>query len=334
MAYTLHHADAEILVKNINGDKNKITVKLKNNSVFMPISTCETTYPINLIEKVLSIKGPAWLCDEIMRDESPEYVEKHILYDVFGYINKEQFKDRRVLDFGCGSAASTMVLSRMLPDTRITGIELASSLLEIAESRANHYNVGDRVKFFLSPDGNSLPKYIGDFDFIFLNAVYEHLLPQEREIVLPRLWSHLKPKGVLFINQTPYRWFPIESHTTSGLIFINYMPDFLASFYARRFSKRKLANNDWPALLRKGIRGGSVGEITKILKTHSYPPILLTPSHLGLKDRIDMWYAVSSKSKPLIIKKSLFYLFKLIEISTGKIFLPTLSLAIQKSSSD
>ena len=330
MADTLHHVDAEIIVKDINGDKKKITVKLKNNSVFMPIGTCETTYPIDLIEKTLNIKGPAYLCDEIMRDELPEYVEKHIHYDVFGYINKEQFKDRRVLDFGCGSAASTMVLSRMLPDTRIIGVELESSLLEIAESRANHYKVNDRVNFFLSPDGNSLPKDIGDFDFIFLNAVYEHLLPQERKIVLRLLWSHLKPKGILFINQTPYRWFPIESHTTSGLIFINYMPDFIASLYARHFSKRKLANHSWPTFLRKGIRGGSVGEIFKILKNHYCSPILLIPSQLGLKDRIDLWYAVSSKSRLMIIKKFLFRLFKLIKISTGQIFLPTLSLAIEK----
>ena len=330
MTHTLHHTDADVLVEDIDGDKKQITVKLRNENTFMPIGTYITAYPIELIDKILSIKGPAWLCDEIMRDESSEYVEKHLEYDVFGYISKEAFRDKHVLDFGCGSGGSTMALSRMLPNTRITGVELESSLLEIAELRSNYYGVGDRVKLLLSPDGNSLPDDIGDFDFIFLNAVYEHLLPQERKTVLPLLWSHLKPKGILFINQTPYRWFPIENHTTSGLIFINYMPDFIASFYARRFSKRKLANNNWPTLLRKGIRGGSIREIITILKNHSYSPILLTPSQLGLKDRIDMWYAVSSKSRYLIIKKSLFLIFKLIKISTGLIFLPSLSLAIEK----
>ena len=149
MEHTLHHADADVLVNDINGNKKKITVKFKNDSVFMPIDTCETSYSIDLIEKILSIKGPAWLCDEILRDESPEYVEKHISYDVFGYIDKVQFKDKDVLDFGCGSAASTMVLSRILPDTKFTGVELYPDLLEISESRANHYNVSDRVRFFI-----------------------------------------------------------------------------------------------------------------------------------------------------------------------------------------
>lgn len=334
MSRTLHHPDADVFVKDISSDKKEITVKLADNSIFMSKVTCETTYPIDLIEKILSIKGPAYLCDEIRRDESPEYVQKHISYDIFGYVDKEQFKGRSVLDFGCGSAASTMVLSRMLADTRITGVELDASLLEIAELRANHYKTGDKVKFLLSPDGDSLPKDIGTFDFIFLNAVYEHLLPQERKNVLPLLWSHLKPKGILFINQTPYRWFPIENHTTSGLLFINYMPDFIASFYARRFSKRNLTNCSWPTLLRKGIRGGSVREIITILKNNTCPPILLTPSKLGLKDRIDMWYAVSSKSRHLVIKKFLLQLFKLIKISTGLIFLPTLSLAIEKLGDD
>jgi 2-polyprenyl-3-methyl-5-hydroxy-6-metoxy-1,4-benzoquinol methylase len=329
MVHTLHHADAEILIDDTNGDKNKITVKLTNNNVVMPYDTWETAYPINLIKKILSIKGPAYLCDAIMRDESPEYVEKYIRFEVLGYINPEQFKEKSILDFGCGSSASTIVLNRMFPDARITGFELESSLLEIAELRASHFKVSDRVKFYLSPDGNSLPKDIGDFDFIFLNAVYEHLLPQERKIILPMLWRHLKPNGILFINQTPHRWFPIERHT-SGLVFINYLPDFIASYYARRFSKRNLANNSWTTLLRKGIRGGSVGEIIKILKNNSYSPNLLSPTQLGLKDRIDIWYAVSNKSRYLVIKKCLLALFKLINISTGQVFLPNLAIAIKK----
>ena len=53
------------------------------------IGTCETTYLVDLIEKILHIKGPVYLCDERMRGESPEYVEKHYHYDVFGYVDKK-----------------------------------------------------------------------------------------------------------------------------------------------------------------------------------------------------------------------------------------------------
>lgn len=330
MDYTLHHPDAEVLVKDTDSNKKRIEVTLKNKNIFMPLGYCETTYPIDLIKKILEVKGPAWLCDDITREESSEYLEMEIYWNVFSYVNKEQFKHKRILDFGCGSGTSAMVLNRLLPDTSITGVDLESNLLKIAELRANHYKNDDKIKFYLSPDGNSLPEDIGDFDFIFLSAVYEHLLPQERKVVLPLLWSRLKSRGVLFINQTPYRWFPVELHTTSGLIFINYMPDFLASFYARHFSKRNLRKDDWSSLLRKGIRGGSVEEIFKILKNQSPPPILLEPSQFGLKDTIDIFYAVTPKSRYPIMKKFYFYFVKLVKISTGQILLPDLSLAIEK----
>ena len=335
MNKTLHHSDADVFIEKISDYKNKISVKLSNINIFMPVGTWETSYPFNLIEKILDVKGPAFLCDEIMRDESPEYVQKSFYYNILGHVNPEQFRGKRLLDFGCGSGASTMVLNRMLPDCQIVGVELESRLLDIAILRADHYKIQGCTEFMLSPDGNSLPNDIGEFDFIFLSAVYEHLLPKERRTLLPLLYRHLKPDGILFLNETPDRWFPIELHTTGGLIFINYMPDVIASSYARRFSNRKLMKDDWPTLLRNGIRGGSVGEIQKILEKHKYHPIFMTPNHLGLKDRIDMWYAESSsKSRYLVIKRLFYYFSKLIKVVTGRIFLPTLSLAIKRTAGD
>lgn len=327
----IHHTDADVYIEKINDYKNKISVKLSDHNIFMPIGIWETSYPFQLIEKILDVKGPAFLCDEIMRDESPECLQNSFYYSILGHINDEQLNGKKILDFGCGCGASTMVLNRMFPNSQIVGVELESKFLDIAILRAAHYKIHGCTKFLLSPDGESLPPDLGEFDFIILNAVYEHLLPQEREALLPLLYRHLKPDGILFFNETPYRWFPIELHTTSGLIFINYMPDVIASYYARRFSKRKLMEDDWPTLLRKGIRGGSVGEILTILAKHQYHPLLMTPNHLGLKDRIDMWYE-ESRSKPryLAIKKLLFLFFRLIKVVTGRILLPTLSLALKK----
>jgi ubiquinone/menaquinone biosynthesis C-methylase UbiE len=335
MNKTLHHADADVFIEKVSENKNKISVKLGNNNIFMPVGIWETSYSFDLIEKILDVKGPAFLCDEIMRDESPEHVQKSFYYNIFGHIDRERFKGKRVLDFGCGSGASTMILNRMLPNCQIVGVDLESKLLDIAILRAAHYKIQGCTKFMLSPDGNSLPNDIGEFDFIFLSAVYEHLLPQERRALLPLLYRHLKPDGIFFLNETPYRWFPIELHTTGGLIFINYMPDVIASYYARWFSSRKLMKEEWSTLLRNGVRGGSVREILKILKKNKFHPILMTPNHLGFTDRIDMWHAESSsKSRYLVIKKSFFYFSKLIKVVSGRIFLPTLSLAIKKTAGD
>lgn len=330
MKTTLRHRNANVLVEELQFNKNKIYVEILNNDLFIPINTCETSYPIDLIDKILDLKGPAYLCDEILRDESPDYVQKSLKYDLFSYLDEEAFKNKRLLDFGCGSGASTMILARIFPNTEIVGIELEEKLLSIAKMRANHYGYTN-IELIISPNPNQLPPNIKHFDYIVLSAVYEHLLPNEREKLLPKIWNILKPGGILFLNQTPYRYFPIELHTTNGLPFINYLPDRVALFYAQYFSKRKLKNNSWEELLRRGIRGGSIKEIFKILTRCSQKPILLTPSKLGIKDRIDIWYIQSGKVRFKVIKKLFLFSIKFLKFLTGTTLLPNLSLAIKKS---
>lgn len=330
MKSTLKHRDANILVEELKSGKNKIYVKPINNDLFVSINTCETSYPIDLIDKILQLKGPAYLCDEILRDESPDYVCKNLKYDLLSYLNKEEFKGKRLLDFGCGGGASTMILARMFPHTEIVGIDIEEKLLSIVKLRANYYGYKN-LQLIISKNPNGLPPNIGCFDYIVLSGVYEHFLPNERRILLPELWNILKIGGILFLNQTPYRYSPIETHTTGDLPFINYLPDRVALFYAQQFSKRKLKNNSWEDLLRKGIRGGSVKEIFKILRHCPQQPILLNPSKFGMKDRIDLWYIKSYKTRFILIKKLILFLTKLLKILTGIIVLPSLSLALKKS---
>lgn len=329
MVTTLTHQDAMVQVEELPTGKQKVAVSLTNTDLFMPKSTCETAYPLGLITNILDIKGPAYLCDEILRDESPQYVEKHLRYELLGYLVEEEFKAKRLLDFGCGSGASTMVLARMFPDTEIVGIELEKNLLSLAQLRAEYYGY-ENVKLMVSPSPESLPPQIGSFDYVVLSAVYEHLLPNEREMVLSHIWRILKPNGILFINQTPYRYSPVEMHTTSGLPLINYLPDKLAMYYAQYFSKRNLRNESWERLLRKGIRGGGVKEILTILAGANGTPVLLSPSRFGMKDRIDLWYTQSGSVRFVLLKRSLRLVLKLIHRLTGVVIVPSLSLAIQK----
>jgi 2-polyprenyl-3-methyl-5-hydroxy-6-metoxy-1,4-benzoquinol methylase len=330
MTTILKHKDANIHVEELSTGKYKVYVEIIKNDLFIPTKICETSYPIDLIDKILKQKGPAYLCDEILRDESPNYVEKSLKYDLLVYINEEEFKNKRLLDFGCGCGASTMVLARMFPHTEIVGIELEERLLSIAYLRTKYYGFNN-VRLIVSPNPKSLPPNIGNFDYVVLSAVYEHLLPNEREAILQQIWGILKPGGIIFLNQTPYRYFPVETHTTSGLPFINYLPDKLALYYAQYFSRRKLKNNSWQELLREGIRGGSVKEILSILTSHPAIPILLNPSKFGMKDRIDVWYIQSGKVRFVAIKRLLLLAFKLIKHLTGITLVPSLSLAIKKA---
>ncbi|WKZ19248.1 MAG: class I SAM-dependent methyltransferase [Candidatus Jettenia sp. CY-1] len=93
-------------------------------------------------------------------------------------------KNKRILDFSCDAGASSIVLSRMLPNTEIVGVELDEKLLYTARLRAEHYQAHN-ICFIPSPDGNNIPDKLGKFDYIILSAVYEHLLPHERKNLLP-----------------------------------------------------------------------------------------------------------------------------------------------------
>lgn len=326
---TLTHRDALIHISPLNQGRWKVSVEALNKDLYVHQPTCETSYPIDLIQKILDTAGPGFVCDEILREESPDYVRNFLYYDLLAYVDKEQFKNKTLLDFGCGPGASTMILSRMFPDTRIMGVELDKGLLSIARARAEFYGY-DHLTLLTSPSPNDLPPEAVDLDFIVLSGVYEHLLPEERRHLLPRIWKAIKPGGILFLNQTPHSGFPIEIHTSGGLPFLNYLPDSIAHRYAQLCSKRNLKPYSWEKMLRMGIRGGSVKGILRKLGTDSHPPMLLEPSQLGLSDRLDLWYAkYKTIGSPWMIR-SFYYGTKAVKLLTGKIMLPNISLAIKK----
>ncbi|MEJ2071595.1 MAG: class I SAM-dependent methyltransferase [Syntrophobacterales bacterium] len=181
MNNVLTHPDASISVEESNG---KLAISVEPRSgLFALKKKWVTDYSLELIEHVLRVKEPAYLCDEIMRDEDPLYIQHSFHWAIMSFAGKEDFAGRRMLDFGSGSGASSMVLARMFPEAKIVGVDLVSDYVELAQHRAKFYGVEDRVSFQLSPDSNSLPPKIGDFDFIIMSAVFEHLLPSERQTI-------------------------------------------------------------------------------------------------------------------------------------------------------
>ena len=292
----------------------------------------ETAYSLELIEHLLRIKGPAWFLDEIMRDEAPSASESFIRWNILTYRDREDFAECRLLDFGSGCGASSMVLSRMFPQTRIVGVDRLPAAVEFARKRAEFYGVTARVRFVLSSDSDSLPSAVGgDFDYAVLSGVYEHLLPEERQSIIPLIWSKLRYGGVLFIFETPHLWFPIESHTTV-LPFINYLPDRVAHLAVRWFSRRVDGNREWTALLREGIRGGTERELASILDGRGAE--LLRPSYDGAtRDQIDLWYrhvADSADGRKLLTRRLAMLILKGFKAVTGYALSPYLGVAFRK----
>jgi len=278
-----------------------------------------------LIELVLTLKGPSYLCDEIARDESDEYTGAALKWALLSYVSENKFDKARILDFGCGAGASSIALCRMFPSADVVGFELEEKALEVARARADFYELS-KLRFVLSPSGTELPPKIGQFDYIVMSGVFEHLLPDERVSLLPKLWEALKANGILFLRETPHRYFPIETHTT-GLPLLNYLPSTLALTVVRRFSGRHTQKVTWNDLLRQGIRGGTIYEIRNLLSGAN----VLKPSRLGIKDLVDLWYATTPKSKRGTEKKYVYRFAKALK-AVGLEWPPYLELALQKQS--
>jgi trans-aconitate methyltransferase len=323
---------ADLHIQVLPNGKKRVSVRPLNPDLFVSRSTVETSYPDELIELIFSIKGASWVCNEIARDEDPTYVQFELETDLLAHLPADEFANKRILDFGCGAGASTMILHRIFPTATIVGAELDPDLLAIARKRAAHYSF-PQSNLLLSPRATELPCYPGKFDFVIMSAVFEHLLPTERRILLPKLWSLIKDRGVLFLDQTPYRYSPVEHHTT-GLPLLNYLPDQLAHKVACRFSKTVESGETWEQLLRKGIRGATASEILDILRrTEEGTPVLLKPNRNGIRDHIDLWFAVSSGGRWPLAKDIVRRVGKIVQSCTGVFPLPCIVLAVRKQDS-
>jgi SAM-dependent methyltransferase len=324
----LEHPEGRIAVQELTDDRRRVSVAETAPGLFVSRRECVSTYPVPLIQRILDVKGPGYLCDEIMRAEDADYVATFLRYALLGFVSPESFRGARVLDFGSGSGASTLVLTRMFPDAQIVGVELEPDFIEIARMRAAHYGFVN-LDFLQSPSPEEMPAGIGTFRYINLGAVYEHLLPDERRRLIPQLWRLLDRAGVLFVNQLPYRFYPVEQHTT-GLPLLNYLPPGLARRAATRLSSRIGADATWPDLLRAGIRGGTEREVRRDIERGGGVPESLTPDKLGLRSHTDLWYAYSQRHRPHPVKGVMRHVFGGIHTVTRANFLPGLSLAFRK----
>jgi 2-polyprenyl-3-methyl-5-hydroxy-6-metoxy-1,4-benzoquinol methylase len=326
MQRILDSHDAQVRITDAEGG-SRLEVVPRGDG-FIPYREWVTRYPDDLVQKILDTKG-LWVLDEIKRDEDPDYVEHEIRWEVLGYVDPKAFDGARILDFGSGSGASSMVMARLAPKAEIVGVELEAGFVDIARERARFHGVEDRVRFVHSEDPARLPDGIGRFDFIVLSAVFEHLLPQERRDLIPLLWGCLKDGGIVFINQTPHRWFPIEHHTTR-LPLINYLPDRLTGACARAFSARVPPGTDWPTLLRKGIRGATHASVMGTINAPDRRGVSLKPTMYGMRDHFDLWYGYSNRLNPNRLRRLARAAFKALYLMTGTILVPYISMAVRK----
>jgi hypothetical protein len=103
---------------------------------------------------------------------------------------------------------------------------------------------------------------------------------------MPDLWRRLRPNGYFVVTETPWRWFPVETHTTS-LPFVNYMPDRLA-LWAVRYRHSKSLN--WNDALKYGVRGATVREIIGYIGAADGTLEYAQPTAPDARDMLEVWW--------------------------------------------
>lgn len=192
---------------------------------------------------------------------------------------------KRVLDFGCGTGASTVVLANHARE--VVAFDINPNTVAICQRRLQEHGLADRARAVSAPDFRSLQPELGSFDFILLEAVLEHIpitLRGLRSELLRTLFAVLKPGGHLFISGTPNRLWPFDFHTTQ-LWWIPWTPPGSKWAYSRAVRSGRFADNPGGPprgtvfLEEEGAWGTTYFHILKSLPRDSFDVVNSAPGH-------------------------------------------------------
>lgn len=126
-----------------------------------------------------------------------------------------ELRNKRALDFGCGTGATTAALAEYCDN--LSAFDISRESMDICRRRLEEHGYGDKVQLHCGENIEAVRQSIGEFDVIVMNGVLEHIpitIRGLREEVLRSAFSLLKKPGYLFINGSPNRLHPCDLHTT------------------------------------------------------------------------------------------------------------------------
>jgi ubiquinone/menaquinone biosynthesis C-methylase UbiE len=103
----------------------------------------------------------------------------------------------RVLDVGTGTAQIPIEIGRRRNDLRITAIDLAAHMLQVAQRNVISAGLSAQIKLE-QLDAKGLPYADGDFDAVISNSIIHHI-PDPR-IAFREMVRVLRPGGTLFVR--------------------------------------------------------------------------------------------------------------------------------------
>ena len=113
-----------------------------------------------------------------------------------GKLKARGFSTGNILDVGCGSGDTLLVLARNLPQADCTGIDASEPLLELGRQTAVTLGVQDRVHFEQA-DAQAIPYPDNSFDVVISTSVVHHAA--DPVAMLKEIARVLAPDGMLYI---------------------------------------------------------------------------------------------------------------------------------------
>jgi SAM-dependent methyltransferase len=253
--------------------------------------------------------------------ERNRFVRLRTTYMFDRFIDLRRDGHLKILDFGCGEGHSLDVLLEIYPNARFEGADIDAGLLSTCTA---HLGKNPRVTLIEMASPTATKEIGSHFDVIQLNAVFEHLLPDERKKLMPDLWRRLRLNGYFIVTETPWRWFPIETHTTS-LPFVNYMPDRLALAAVRYRHSKSLT---WRDALKYGVRGATVHEIISCIGANNAAIERVQPAAADARDMLEVWWRGEIRKTP--VKALTYRALRLSQQATGIVISPWVNLVLRK----
>ena len=137
--------------------------------------------------------------------------EDTIRYYLDRYTTDEMFRDKRVVDFGCGEGGKSVYYAA-LGAREVIGVDVVPEYAPRAAAFAEKKGI-DCFRFLLC-DATHLPLESESIDTVIMNDFFEHV--SDPEGALREALRILKPGGRVFFNFPPY-YHPIDAHLSDAI---------------------------------------------------------------------------------------------------------------------
>lgn len=119
-------------------------------------------------------------------------------------------KNKKILDLGCGRGDLSIFLAKKGSD--VIGIDYSKNAIEIANEKLfRENNFKGKLKFYLM-DAKKISFEENEFDIVVSIDLFEHLYPEELEVVSKKISYVLKKDGLLLVHTEPNRLYLNFTH--------------------------------------------------------------------------------------------------------------------------